>query len=63
MQINIVWISNINPIAKGWIILINIILVNKRHKEIKNWIISRNSLLKILILGINDKEFSFFLKF
>jgi len=31
--------------------------------EIINWMISGNSLFKILILGINDKESSFFLKF
>lgn len=31
--------------------------------KIVNWIISRGSLIKILILGINDKIFIFLLKF
>lgn len=58
-----VWINNVNPIAKGCFIFIKIKLkVNNSNIKI-HWIISRNSLKKILILGINDKEFSFFLKF
>lgn len=39
-------------------------IVVKKIKEYNiNWIISRGSLYKILILGINEKEFSFLLKF
>lgn len=48
--------------ANGCFICIKIKLVIK-HKNIIIIIISRNSLIKILILGINDKEVSFFLKF
>lgn len=52
-----------NPIASGCFIWVKIILVKILIKETINWIISENSLFKILILGINDKELSFFLKF
>lgn len=39
-------------------------IVVVRINEYKiNWIISRGSLFKILILGINEKEISFLLKF
>lgn len=57
------WIININPIDKGWFIWKKIIvdIIIKLYNV--NWIISRNSLLKILILEINDKDLSFFLKF
>lgn len=58
-----VWISNINPIAKGWFNWIKTIVVIKANKISIFCIISRNSLFKILILEINDKEHSFFLKF
>lgn len=49
--------------AKGWFNWIKIITVNKVNKINVFCIISRNSLIKILILEINDKEISFFLKF
>lgn len=63
MHTNVVWINKINPIAKGCFIFIKIKLkMNKRVIKI-NCMISRSSLNKILILGINDREFSFFLKF
>lgn len=52
-----------NPIANGCFIWVKIIVIIILTEEIINWIISENSLYKILILGINDKEFSFFLKF
>lgn len=63
-QINKVWIRSIRPIAKGCFIKIKIVLqinLNKYKNKLK---ISktRNSLIKILILEINDKGFSFFLK-
>lgn len=62
-QTSVVWISKVNPIAKGCFIFIKIKLkINNRDSKI-HCIISRGSLSKILILGINDKEFSFLLKF
>lgn len=49
--------------AKGCFMFIKIKLkINKRDIKI-HCIISKGSLIKILILGINDKEFSFLLKF
>lgn len=62
-QIKTVWINKVNPIANGWIIFEKIIVVKKIKEYSINWIISRGSLYKILILGINEKEFSFLLKF
>ena len=62
-QTNVVWISKVNPMAKGCFMFIKIKLkINKRDIKI-HCIISKGSLIKILILGINDKEFSFLLKF
>lgn len=51
---------NISPIASGWFICIKIIL--DTSENIYNIIckMTENSLFKILILGINDKEFLFF---
>lgn len=48
--------------ANGWFIWINKVLVIKVSKYII-WIISRGSLYKILILGINEKIIIFLLKF
>jgi hypothetical protein len=45
--------------ANGWNILIKIIDVKKIKENKINWIISRGSLYKILILGINEKEILF----
>lgn len=54
-----VWINNVRPIARGCFIFMKIKLkINKNVISI-HCIISRNSLIKILILGINDKEFLF----
>ena len=53
-EINEVWINKINPIAKGWFICVNTILNNILNIIIKK-LISGNSLLKILILRINEK--------
>lgn len=58
-----VWINNINPIANGWFIWIKIILVINVVEYKISCIISGDSLFKILILGINDEELSFLLKF
>lgn len=58
----IVWIKIINPIDKGWFkknIIIDIIIIIKDKKIF----ISKNSLIKIIILEIIDKENSFSLKF
>jgi hypothetical protein len=55
----VVWISRVNPIARGWFIWRNSmvdIIVNRVMADI---VISRGSLIKILILGINDKEVLF----
>lgn len=60
--INIVCNNKVNPIANGWFIWININLVMNDNIYII-WIISRGSLYKILILGINEKIIIFLLKF
>ena len=62
MQIKIVWISKVSPIANGWLICIKINDKENVNKYI-SWILSRGSLFKILILEINEKELSFLLKF
>jgi len=54
-----VYINNNKPIDKGLLIIKNIIL-NINKIDIKIIIISESSLIKILILGINDKEVLFF---
>lgn len=61
-QIKIVWIKIINPIDKGWFIKNIIKEINIIERD-KNNLISKNSLIKIIILEIIDKEFSFSLKF
>ena len=61
-QIVTVWINNIIPILNGWLICIKINLNNKVNVYNISCIISRNSLLKILILEIKDKELFFFLE-
>lgn len=58
-QISNVWINSIIPIAKGCFICVKIKLTIKEIIEIKNCKMSENSLFKILILGINDRDFSF----
>jgi len=62
-QTKIVWINKVKPKANGWIIFKKIIEVVIIKEYNINWIISRGSLFKILILGINEKEISFLLKF
>lgn len=62
-QINSVWISRVNPIARGWFICMNNILAHKIREYRIFVIISKGSLIKILILEINDKAISFLLKF
>lgn len=63
MDTRVVWINKVNPMARGCFIFIKIKLkINNRVIKI-HCIISRGSLIKILILGINDKEISFLLKF
>lgn len=63
MQIRNVCKSRINPMDIGWFLKVKKkVLVNIKVIKI-NWKISRNSLYKILILEINEKEISFFLKF
>lgn len=62
-QINKVCTNKVNPIAKGWVILKKIIPIISIFDIKINWIISRGSLIKILILGINDKKIFFLLKF
>ena len=59
----IVWMRSISPILKGWFIWIKINLKIKVNLYKVSCIISRSSLIKILILEINDKGISFFLKF
>lgn len=55
MQVNKVWINKNIPIERGWfkknIIKENIIINNE-----KNILITKNSLIKIIILEIIDKE-------
>lgn len=58
-QIKAVWINSINPIAIGCFICIKIVLEIKLMRDKINCKISGNSLFKILILGINDRGFSF----
>lgn len=62
-EITRVWIIKTIPIAKGCFIIIKEILTIKEIKENNKYIISENSLFKILILEINDKEFLFFWSF
>lgn len=62
-QIKNVWIKSIIPIANGCFICIKIKLIIILQIIEINCIISGNILIKILILEINDKEISFFLKF
>ena len=55
-HIKIAWRNKISPIDKGWFknkkIILNIIeIVNNKYK------ISKDSLIKILVLGIDDKNF------
>lgn len=53
MHVNKVWTNKINPIVIGWlvwIIKIEFIII----KIIRIWVISENSLFKILILEIKD---------
>lgn len=56
IDINNVCNSKINPIDIGWFIIRKSIFIIVIKKWKINCIISRNSLLKILILEINDKE-------
>lgn len=58
IHIIIVWINNIKPIARGWFICVNIILVV--NMMIKILLISENSLFKILVLGINEEIYFLF---
>jgi hypothetical protein len=60
--VKIVWIKIIIPMDNGWFrknIIKDVIIMDKD----KNNLISKNSLIKIIILEIIDKEFSFSLKF
>lgn len=55
-QINVVWTSKINPIAKGCFEFMKIKLnISKVVNQI-HWIISRKRLNKILILEFSDEE-------
>lgn len=54
-----VWSNKINPIDIGWFIIKNRIFIIIIMLWKINCIISRNSLIKILILEINDKEILF----
>lgn len=60
-QVRIVWKSKINPILRGWDIWVKIILLINKINIVIICIISGDSLIKILILEINDKFYSFFL--
>lgn len=62
IQVKIVWFINPKPIDIGWFMLKNIIEFKIKQKNNKYSKISENSFIKILILGINDKSFFFFLK-
>lgn len=62
-QIKKVCLRSINPIAKGCFIWIKTKLIIIQQHEIIKLKISENSLNKILILEINDKEFLFFWSF
>lgn len=57
--IKVVWINNISPMAKGWLINIKIIVVKILIEENNKLNISENSLYKILILEINERRFLF----
>ena len=59
IEIMMVWISRISPMASGWFICVNEIL-NRDLIVIKVNFMSGNSLVKILILGINEKVYIFF---
>lgn len=61
-EVKIEYISNKAPIDKGLLTIKNIILIIIKV-DIKIIIISESSLIKILILGINDKEVLFFWSF
>jgi hypothetical protein len=50
---NVVWISNISPMARGCFICVNISLVNVLI-DISNFVISEGILFKMLVLGINE---------
>lgn len=63
IEIIIVWISKIILSDNGCFININKVLKKNNKYNIIDWKISRNSLIKILILEINDKYEYFFLKF
>lgn len=58
----IVCINKTNPIDRGWFIIKNVI-VKYKFIDMIVVIISRSSLIKILILEINDKFMYFFLMF
>jgi NADH-ubiquinone oxidoreductase chain 4L len=62
IEIMIVCINRINPIDRGWFIIKNVI-VKYKFTDMIVVIISRSSLIKILILEINDKFIYFFLMF
>ena len=62
-QIKIVWINRIIPILNGWLIEINKKLLINNKNKINVCRITRNSLIKILILGIKDEWIYFFLMF
>lgn len=57
-EIRNVWINIINPIERGWFIKEKIIVIENISKLIKNCNIklSRNSLIKTLILEIKNIE-------
>lgn len=62
MEIKIVWINKVNPMARGWESCVN--KTDKvRSKGVVNIKMSENSLKKILVLGIEDKVLAFSLKF
>ena len=60
-QVNIVWIKIINPIESGWFKKNIVNDINIINREIKIFVISnsKNSLIKIIILEIIDKEILF----
>lgn len=64
-EIMIVWHINKIPIESGWFIKKNKKEEIVNNNKIKFWVISdsENSLLKILILGINEELFYSFLIF
>jgi hypothetical protein len=62
IHIIVVCINSIIPIASGCFICVNIILVIVLV-DISNFVISGGILYKILVLGINEMDFTFPLKF